>query len=134
MVYLIGEFAEAIGIPTSTLRYYEKEGLIKPERDSNNIRLFTEMDRDWMTFLLHLKGTGMSMAELKQYTQWREQGDSTLRERLDLLKGRHAILVKEMAERAQNLNVMERKIAFYEDHLKGRQYAFVLHPEKGTPS
>ncbi|WP_319996259.1 MerR family DNA-binding transcriptional regulator [Trichococcus shcherbakoviae] len=39
MSYSIGEFSKMIGLPVSTLRYYENEGLLKPDRDENNLRV-----------------------------------------------------------------------------------------------
>nr|WGD72138.1 MerR family transcriptional regulator [Bacillus subtilis] len=45
--YSIGEFANIIGLTTSTLRYYEKEGLLTPHRNDHNIREFTDQDIDW---------------------------------------------------------------------------------------
>lgn len=72
--YSIGEFANIIGVTTSTLRYYEKEGLLTPHRnENNNIREYTDHDIGWMRFLLHLKDSGMSIAELKQYIQHGEK-------------------------------------------------------------
>ncbi|MDV3522842.1 MerR family transcriptional regulator [Bacillus subtilis] len=44
--YSIGEFANIIGLTTSTLRYYEKEGLLTPHRNDHNIREFTDQDID----------------------------------------------------------------------------------------
>ncbi|WP_390894829.1 MerR family DNA-binding transcriptional regulator [Bacillus spizizenii] len=38
MPYSIGEYANIISVTTSTLRYYEKEGLLNPHRNKNNIR------------------------------------------------------------------------------------------------
>ena len=89
MSYSIGEFSKMIGLPVSTLRYYENEGLLKPDRDENNLRVYTDQDLKWVTFLLHLKGTGMSMAELKQYTIWRAEGDGTLGEATTLVGKRY---------------------------------------------
>ncbi|KHF40638.1 transcriptional regulator [Halalkalibacter okhensis] len=43
--YSIGEAAEATGVPNSTLRHWEKEGLIEPKRDAENgYRLYTKND------------------------------------------------------------------------------------------
>ncbi|MEC1587108.1 MerR family transcriptional regulator [Bacillus spizizenii] len=72
--YSIGEFANIISVTTSTLRYYEKEGLLNPHRNENNIREFTDHDIGWVRFLLHLKDSGMTMTELKQYTAWASNG------------------------------------------------------------
>ena len=42
--YVIRIAAELIGVRTHTLRYYEREGLVKPQRSSGNIRLYSESD------------------------------------------------------------------------------------------
>ena len=49
MSYSIGEFSKMIGLPVSTLRYYENEGLLKPDRDENNLRVYTDQDLKWVT-------------------------------------------------------------------------------------
>ena len=36
MEYTSGQFANLMGVSLDTLRYYEKEGLIKPNRKENN--------------------------------------------------------------------------------------------------
>ncbi|UOQ45781.1 MerR family transcriptional regulator [Halobacillus salinarum] len=126
MTYSIGEFANIVSVTTSTLRYYEKEGLLTPQRDENNLRKFTDSDIGWVKFLLHLKNSGMSMTELKQYTQWREIGDETLKERKELLEKRKQLVEEEMESLQKNLDVLNRKIEFYEDRLKGHKYEFVL--------
>ena len=44
MVYTVGEMAKLLDIPASTLRYYDKEGLLPfVERSSGGIRLFREV-------------------------------------------------------------------------------------------
>jgi DNA-binding transcriptional MerR regulator len=117
MSYSIGEFSKMIDLPVSTLRYYENEGLLKPDRDENNLRVYTDQDLKWVTFLLHLKGTGMSMAELKQYTIWRAEGDATMLERMELLEKRRRLLEKDIQALMHNLEVIENKIDFYEERL-----------------
>ena len=45
MVYTVGEMAKLLDIPASTLRYYDKEGLLPfVERSSGGIRLFRKSD------------------------------------------------------------------------------------------
>ena len=91
MSYSIGEFSKMIGLPVSTLRYYENEGLLKPDRDENNLRVYTDQALKWVTFLLHLKGTGMSMADANQHPLWRAEGDATMLERMELLEKRRRL-------------------------------------------
>ena len=52
--YRIGEFTAKTGLSGPTLRYYEKEGLVKPHRSDNGLRYYTDADTDWIKFLLHL--------------------------------------------------------------------------------
>jgi MerR family transcriptional regulator/heat shock protein HspR len=42
--YVISVAARMIGIEAHTLRYYERLGLVEPERSSGNIRLYSEED------------------------------------------------------------------------------------------
>jgi MerR family transcriptional regulator/heat shock protein HspR len=44
--YVISIAARIIGIEAHTLRYYERLGLVQPERSSGNIRLYSEEDID----------------------------------------------------------------------------------------
>jgi MerR family transcriptional regulator/heat shock protein HspR len=50
--YVISIAARLVGIEAHTLRYYEKLGLIQPERSSGNIRLYSEDD---INRLRHIK-------------------------------------------------------------------------------
>lgn len=42
--YSISQTAERFGIEPHTLRFYEKEGILHPERTKNGIRVYTEDD------------------------------------------------------------------------------------------
>jgi DNA-binding transcriptional MerR regulator len=128
--YSIGEFAKIVGVTASTLRYYEKEGLLNPYRDENNLREFSDNDIGWVRFLLHLKSSGMSMKELKQYTKWRSMGDETIPERLELLEEKKSQVEKEIRALQENLDILNRKIGFYKDRSKGKKYKFVLSQNK----
>ncbi len=43
-LYVISVAARMLGVPSYTLRYYEKIGIIEPSRSGGNIRLFSERD------------------------------------------------------------------------------------------
>ena len=42
--YVISIAASMVGIEAHTLRYYERLGLVQPERSSGNMRLYSEQD------------------------------------------------------------------------------------------
>ena len=56
MMYTVGEMAKLLNIPGSTLRYYDKEGLLPfVERSSGGIRMFQEKDYEWLKVISCLK-------------------------------------------------------------------------------
>ncbi|WP_339060790.1 MerR family transcriptional regulator [Tepidibacillus marianensis] len=96
MKYRIGELSKAIGVSEHTLRYYEKEGLVVPERGSNNIRYYTEENKLWAEFILHMKDTGMSLEDLKRYTNSWELGDVGIPELLEILINHRAKVMEKL--------------------------------------
>ncbi|MDH5696548.1 MAG: MerR family transcriptional regulator [Dehalococcoidia bacterium] len=42
--YVISIAARMVGVPTYTLRYYERVGIIEPSRSKGNIRLYSDRD------------------------------------------------------------------------------------------
>lgn len=115
--YKIGEFAKLVGLSTYTLRYYEDQGLIMPQRDATGVRFYTIEDVKWVGFILHLKGTGMRITELKRYVQLRAQGDATIEARKALLEKTKAQAEAELAELQANLQVLTHKIDWYDGKL-----------------
>ena len=77
-------------------------------------RSYTTEDISWLKFLNHLKGTGMSVKELKQYIIWREQGDSTIPQRLELLKTTKHDFLTQLSEIQHHLQILNDKINWYE--------------------
>ncbi|MCI9596743.1 MAG: MerR family transcriptional regulator [Firmicutes bacterium] len=94
MLYTVGEMAKVLGIPASTLRYYDKEGLLPfVERSSGGIRMFTDKDYEWLKVIECLKRSGLSIKDIKTF----------ISERLALSKPKilvkHQIHDHRMAER-----------------------------------
>ena len=96
--YKISEFGKLVGLSAYTLRYYEEQGLIKPRRDTAGLRYYTLDDVKWVGFILHLKGTGMRINELKTYVQLRAQGDQTIEQRRALLQKTKSDAEADLAE------------------------------------
>ena len=50
MQYTVGEMAKRLHVAPSTLRYYDKEGLLPfLERSSGGIRIFQDSDFEWLS-------------------------------------------------------------------------------------
>ncbi|MFS0562868.1 MerR family transcriptional regulator [Terribacillus sp. 179-K 1B1 HS] len=120
MTYRIGELAKLTDLSEHTLRFYEKEGLLVPKRNGSNIRVYSEDDRLWAEFIVHMKGTGMSLEDLKKYKNLRES-ESDNYEALVAILIRHKENVEaKIAEFQHNLDLMNEKIAMYTQYIDGK--------------
>lgn len=118
MYYTIGEFSILTGFSIYTLRYYEKEKLIVPERKENGHRCYSEKDMEWVQFIRRLKETNMPIKEIQQYAVLRLAGDSTIQERLELLAQHRKILQNEFAVLKSHMQKLDDKINFYQKKLE----------------
>ena len=59
------EIEEMLGIAKQTLIYYEKEGFITPQRDSNNYRNYLKKELDILELILLLRSMEISIDEIK---------------------------------------------------------------------
>ncbi len=86
MFYTVGEMAKRLNIAPSTLRFYDKEGLLPfVERSSGGIRMFSDKDFEWLQVIGCLKKAGMKLSDIKIFIEMAMQGDETISERLDLI-------------------------------------------------
>ena len=113
MKYSIGQFSKLSGFSIDTLRYYEKQRLLFPNRDENNRRIYTEKDVAWISFISRLKKTGMSIKEMQKYTKLRYEGDQTIPYRLVLLFKQLDNLHEQEKKINDNIKFVEQKIKTY---------------------
>ncbi|WP_316684063.1 MerR family transcriptional regulator [Ralstonia holmesii] len=113
----IAQVAEATGLSTHTLRYYERIGLLDSvQRRDNGHRVFRTEDMRWLEFLLRLRDTGMPIAQMQEYAALRRQGDSleSVSARQRLLESHAAALEAELRARAETLAVLRVKLVVYD--------------------
>ena len=68
MPYTIGEVARMMNIAPSTLRYYEKEGLLSLGlRASNGQRAYTDDDIATLSIIEYLKFCGLPLKEIRSF-------------------------------------------------------------------
>jgi len=119
MLYTVGEMAKVLNVPTSTLRYYDNEGILPCiERSSGGIRMFTDKDYEWLKVIECLKKSGLSIKEIKLYIDMVERGDSSLQERLELFRSRKEAVQKQINDMQETLSLLEYKCWYYEEALK----------------
>jgi len=110
----IQEVAQATGLSTYTLRYYERVGLIHPiDREENTHRRYTTDDVGWIDFLMKLRATGMSIKDMQKYAELQRQGEETLPERVEMLKSLRDKVEAHMEELNEHLKLIYYKIEIY---------------------
>ena len=115
MLYTVGEMAKLLGVPASTLRYYDREGLLPfVERSSGGIRMFKDSDYEWLKIIECLKKTGMPLKDIRTFLQMRLQGDETIEARLDMMKKQREVVKARMEELQQTLDTLDFKCWYYE--------------------
>lgn len=115
MLYTVGETAELMNIPASTLRYYDKEGLLPfVERTSGGIRMFSEKDFNWLFLIECLKKSGLSIKEIKNYMDLTLKGDETIDERLEIFQKQRQKVIEQMEELQETLDTLDYKCWYYE--------------------
>lgn len=135
MVYSIADAAAAVGLPASTLRYYDKEGLLpNVERLSGGSRVFTEDDLAWIRIIECLKKAGLTIKGIRRYTDLVQQGDSTLPDRRDLIYERRAAVEEELARVQRTLDFITYKCWFYDEAVRlGGEEAVHDLPDSEVP-
>jgi len=119
--YTIDE-AERTGLTKHTLRYYEREGLLPPiAKASSGHRRYSEDDIGWVKFLQLLRATGMPIREAKEFVTLTWAGDHTIAQRVEVLTAYRTALVERMARDVEHLEVLNRKVEFYEGVLAVRE-------------
>lgn len=114
MVYTVGEIAKKIGVAPSTLRYYDKEGLLPfVERSGGGIRMFRESDAEWLYLIECLKKTGMPIKEIKKFIDLYSEGDKTIESRLSLIDRQLFAVKEQMKELSETLEMLEYKHWYY---------------------
>jgi DNA-binding transcriptional MerR regulator len=112
----ITEVSKKYDISADTLRYYERIGLIPPvTRSAGGIRNYTEDDCNWVHFIKCMRGAGLSIEVLVDYVSLFKQGDSTVKERKELLIEQRAQLVRRIADMQGVLIRLDQKIDGYEE-------------------
>jgi len=97
----ISELAERSGVPPSTLRYYERIGLLEPlGRSDNGYRVYDDASVERMAFIGRAKRLGMNLDDVATLMEaWFAGECEPLRERLKtFVTGRLGDLRRQMAE------------------------------------
>ena len=108
----IGELSKEAGVPTSTVRYYERKGLLTPARRSaSNYRLYTPEDLHRLRFIRAAQASGFTLRDVEQLLC-----PSPCKQVQQLIQDRLEVVSERMKELRHVEKVLRRSLATCMDH------------------
>ena len=114
-MYSIGQVSEMFGLPISTLRYYDKQGLFPGIERRSGIRKFGENELEALRVIECLKMSGLEIKDIKQFMDWCVEGAPTYPLRRELLEKQKETVEAEIAHMNKVLDMLRFKCWYY-DH------------------
>jgi DNA-binding transcriptional MerR regulator len=114
-MYSVSQISQMSGLSASTLRFYEKEGIIPNiTRNTSGRRQYSDEDLLLLELVICLKDTGMMIEEIKQYTHLIVQGNETIGQRRGILHAHKKNVEQQMMQMKKHLEQLNQKIAVYD--------------------
>jgi DNA-binding transcriptional MerR regulator len=109
----VGELADAVGVASDTVRYYERAGLLHPPaRTSAGYRAYGADAIDRMRFIQGAQRIGLTLTDIRELLTIRDTGTCPCEPAEELLKRRLADLDTEISRltslRAEMVRMIER--------------------------
>lgn len=105
---LIGQLADALGIPTRTVRFYERKGLLPdPARAENGYRVYDDATLARLRFIRTAQAAGLTLAEIASVIHVRDDGTAPCSHVDALLETKLA----EVRERRRQLSTLESELS-----------------------
>ncbi|HWE36171.1 MAG TPA: heavy metal-responsive transcriptional regulator [Isosphaeraceae bacterium] len=103
--YTIGQLAKAAGVPSSTVRYYERVGLVRPSgRSGGNYRLYDAGALERLRFIRAAQATGFTLDDVTGMLGHRHDSTASCREVQGLIENR----LRDLERRLEDLRHVER--------------------------
>ena len=72
---LIGQIADELDVPTRTIRFYERKGLLpEPQRATNGYRIYDDTTIARLRFIRNAQAAGLTLAEIASIIHVRNDG------------------------------------------------------------
>ena len=104
-----------LNVTKKTLIYYENEGLVKPLRNNNNYRNYSQEDISRIKFILLLREMDVNIEEIKQIINEKKSIRDILESKKDMIKKQHLDL--EHIDEKINNYIKRRKVKIAVDNV-----------------
>ena len=113
-MYTIGQVAEMFGLPISTLRYYDKQGLFPNMERASGIRRFSDQEIEALRVIECLKRAGMEIKDIRQFMDWCVEGPATYPQRKAMFEAQRAHMEAELEQMNRTLDMLKFKCWYYD--------------------
>lgn len=117
-MYTIGQVSERFGLPISTLRYYDRQGLFPEMKRTSGIRQFSDRELEALRVIECLKKSGLEIKDIKQFMDWCTEGPSSYPQRKALFENQRKTVEAEIEHLNKVLDMIKFKCWFYEQALQ----------------
>lgn len=118
-MYTIKEVADKMDVSEHTLRFWAKSGFFPfIKRNENNIRLFSDTDLEWVKIVKCLRAVGTENKAIKKYIDLCIIGDSTIKERYEIICATKQKALQQMQNLKQQIDLLDYKEQFYQNLIK----------------
>lgn len=121
-MYTVKEAADIMEVSEHTLRFWAKSGFFPfLQRDKNNNRLFSDTDLEWVKIVKCLRSVGTENKAIKRYIDLCIIGDSTIKERYEIILNTKKKALEQMEELKVQLSLLDYKENFYKDLIQNKR-------------
>ncbi len=113
-MYTIGQVSEMTGLPVSTLRYYDQQGLLGQMERVSGVRQFGERELEMLRIVECLKKSGLEIKDIRQYIDWCQEGPSTFPQRQAMFQKQREAVEEEIAHLNRVLDMLRFKCWYYD--------------------
>lgn len=104
---LIGELADAAGLPSQTIRFYERRGLLpEPARGANGYRSYDGSTLTRLNFVRTAQAAGLTLAEIGSVIDLRDDGNVPCTHVMSLIGNK----LTDVRARISDLSILEAEL------------------------
>ena len=112
-MYTIGQISRMFSLPVSTIRYYDKMGLLPGLERTSGTRRFGDDQIEALRVIECLKRSGLELRDIKRFMDWCQEGPSTFDDRLELFREQRSKVDEQIAELEHTRAMIDWKCWYY---------------------
>lgn len=113
MIYTISDLSKQFHLPASTIRYYEKIGLLENVEHVNSRRFYNDAHIDRLSAIECFKQALLPLDEIKLFFTYEKDMENNSEKILEMMKAQEVKTIESMKALQAGLEHLQKKIRFY---------------------